>query len=39
MQNLLDEIKNVEVDDAIDILVSLFTSPSVNKISKSNADI
>jgi hypothetical protein len=31
MQNLLDEIQNVEVDDAIDILVSLFTSPSINQ--------
>jgi len=30
MQDLLDEIENVEIDDAIDILVSLFTSPSVN---------
>lgn len=34
MQNLLDEIKNVEIDDAIDILVSLFTFPPVNKIIK-----
>lgn len=39
MQNLLDEIKNVEVDDGIDILVSLSTFPSVNNLSKNNEDI
>jgi hypothetical protein len=39
MQNLLDEIKNVEVDDAIDVLVRLFTSPSINKSLINNTDI
>ena len=31
IQNLLEKIENVKVDDAIDILVSSFISPSFNK--------